>query len=45
SKAVREFVAGTEGKLRIFVLPPYAPDTNPDEMSWSQCSSCRVRVA
>ncbi len=31
SKAVREFVTSTQGRLRIFRLPPYAPDTNPDE--------------
>lgn len=34
SKAVREYVTKTEGRLRIFFLPPYAPDTNPDEWVW-----------
>jgi transposase len=36
SKKVREFVASLEGKLHIFLLPPYAPDLNPDELVWNQ---------
>ncbi len=31
AKQVREFVKSTEGRLRLFFLPPYAPDLNPDE--------------
>jgi transposase len=28
---VKRFVQSTEGKLRLFFLPPYSPDLNPDE--------------
>ncbi|MEE8057210.1 MAG: IS630 family transposase [Pseudomonadales bacterium] len=35
SKKVREFVASLEGRLSIFILPPYAPDFNPDELVWN----------
>ncbi|RDH43166.1 hypothetical protein B9G39_06735 [Zooshikella ganghwensis] len=31
-KKVRQVVAGQQGKLSIFLLPPYAPDLNPDEL-------------
>ncbi|MCK9924316.1 IS630 family transposase [Frankia sp. AgPm24] len=42
SKAVREFVASTQGRLRIFRLPPYAPDTNPDEWVWNNVKTAKV---
>lgn len=35
SKKVREFVDGIKGRLSIFILPPYAPDLNPDELVWN----------
>ncbi len=35
SKLVREFVESTHGKLRIFFLPPYSPELNPDELVWN----------
>jgi transposase len=28
---VKKFVESVEGKLRLFFLPAYAPDLNPDE--------------
>ncbi|WP_166793653.1 transposase [Frankia sp. B2] len=42
SKAVRRFVAGTDGRLRIFFLPPYAPDTNPDEWVWNNVKTAQI---
>ena len=33
--AVREYVAGLDGKLTVHYLPGYAPDLNPDELVWS----------
>lgn len=33
--SVKEYVAGTEGKLTLHFLPGYAPDLNPDELVWS----------
>lgn len=35
SKLVQEFVASTGGRLRIFHLPPYSPELNPDEQVWN----------
>lgn len=35
SKLVREFVASMKGKLRIFFLPAYSPQLNPDELVWN----------
>ena len=32
---VRRFVEGTKGRLRLFVLPPYSPELNPDELVWN----------
>ena len=35
SKKVKEFVESTEGVLKLFYLPPYSPDLNPDELVWN----------
>jgi transposase len=35
--ATKEFAASTEGRLRLFFLPGYSPELNPDEMSLPQC--------
>jgi transposase len=35
SRPVRDFVASQEGKLRLFFLPPYSPELNPDEQMWN----------
>lgn len=35
SKVVSAFVASTQGRLRLFLLPPYAPELNPDEQVWN----------
>lgn len=32
---VRKFVAATNGRLRLFHLPPYSPELNPDELVWN----------
>ena len=34
AKKVSAFVTTLGGKLRLFFLPPYAPDHNPDELVW-----------
>jgi transposase len=31
SKLVKQFVASTDGRLKLFVLPAYSPQLNPDE--------------
>ena len=35
AKLVKEFVASTNGMLKLFFLPPYAPHLNPDEQVWA----------
>lgn len=35
SRVVKDFVAATKGRLRLFFLPPYAPELNPDEQVWN----------
>ena len=42
SKLVKEFVASTEGKLRLLVLPAYSPQLNPDEWVWKNVKHDRV---
>ena len=32
---VREYIASTNGRLSMHILPGYAPDLNPDELVWS----------
>ena len=35
SLRVKKFVQATKGKLRLFYLPPYSPELNPDELVWN----------
>ena len=35
SKRVNDYVASTDGRLRLFILPPYSPHLNPDEWVWN----------
>jgi transposase len=35
AKVVQDYVKGTCGKLKLFFLPCYAPELNPDELVWS----------
>ena len=42
SKLVKEFVASTDGRLRLFVLPAYSPQLNPDEWVWKNVKHDRV---
>lgn len=35
ARKVREFVRANDGKLRLFFLPPYSPELNPDELVWN----------
>ena len=34
AKKTQDFVETLDGKLQLFFLPPYAPDTNPNELVW-----------
>jgi transposase len=35
AKRVRQFIESQEGNLRLFFLPPYSPEINPDEYVWN----------
>jgi len=45
SAAVRKFVESTKGRLRIFFLPSYSPDLNPDELVWNHLKHHKVGKA
>lgn len=35
TKAVRQFIQSTNGMLKLYFLPPYSPELNPDEQVWN----------
>jgi transposase len=35
ARLVKQYVASTNGMLRLFCLPPYSPELNPDEQVWN----------
>jgi transposase len=42
SKKTKAFVAGLGGRLRLFYLPPYSPERNPDELVWKHLKTDTV---
>jgi transposase len=40
SKKVKAYVESTKGKLKLFYLPGYSPELNPDEAVWPCEASC-----
>ena len=42
SSKVKTFVEETEGKLKLFYLPGYSPELNPDEQVWNQLKNHRI---
>jgi transposase len=42
AKKTKEFVASLEGRIRLFYLPPYSPDRNPDELVWKHLKADTV---
>lgn len=42
AKLVKDYVASTEGKFRLFFLPPHSPDLNPDEWAWKNVKHDRI---
>lgn len=35
SRKVKDYIKNTEGKIKMYFLPGYSPDLNPDELVWS----------
>jgi transposase len=42
AKKTKAFVATLGGKLRLYFLPPYSPDRNPDELVWKHLETDTV---
>ena len=42
SKAVKAFAASTGGRLRLWFLPGYSPELNPDEWVWKHVKHDRI---
>ncbi len=42
AKKTKAFVASVGGTLRLFYLPPYSPDRNPDELVWKHLKADTV---
>jgi len=42
AKKTKAFVESLKGKLRLFYLPPYSPDRNPDELVWKHLKADTV---
>lgn len=42
SKRTKNFVDSLAGRLKLFFLPPYAPDRNPDELVWKHLKADTV---
>lgn len=39
SMKTQNFVKASEGKIRLYHLPPYSPELNPDELLWNDLKS------
>jgi tRNA U34 5-methylaminomethyl-2-thiouridine-forming methyltransferase MnmC len=42
SKLVKAYIESLAGKLRLFFLPPYSPELNPDELVWNDVKNNAV---
>jgi transposase len=42
AKATKDFVASTQGRLKLFTLPAYSPQLNPDEWVWKNVKHDRI---
>ena len=42
AKIVQSYVEARSGRLRLFHLPPYSPELNPDELVWNDVKNNEV---
>jgi transposase len=42
AKKTKAFIESLNGRLRLFYLPPYSPDRNPDELVWKHLKADTV---
>lgn len=45
ARATTDFVTSTNGRLKLFLLPAYSPELNPDEWVWKNVNPDRVGKA
>uniref|UniRef100_UPI001964A4F5 IS630 family transposase n=1 Tax=Glycomyces sp. YM15 TaxID=2800446 RepID=UPI001964A4F5 len=45
AKIVKAFEEESQGRLRLFYLPPYSPQLNPDELVWNTVKNGRIGKA
>jgi len=45
TKRIQEYVEAQNGMLRLFFLPPYSPNLNPDELVWNDLKGKMGRTA
>ena len=43
SKVTKAFVESVGSQLEIFILPPYSPDLNPDELVWNHFRKTKIK--
>lgn len=44
ARLVRQFVESTQGRLKLFLLPAYSPQLNPDEQVWGNVKGARCQT-
>jgi len=42
SRKTKEWVQSTNGRIRLFYLPAYSPQLNPDEWAWNNVKNARI---
>ena len=42
ARTVKDYVAATDGRLKLFCLPGYSPELNPDEWVWKNVKHDRI---
>jgi transposase len=45
AKLVRQFVADNHDRIELFLLPPYSPELNPDELVWGNVKTRIAKMA
>jgi transposase len=45
AKLVRQFVTDNHDRIELFLLPPYSPELNPDELVWGNVKTRIAKMA
>jgi transposase len=41
---VRDFIEEMKGEIKLFILPAYSPELNPDEQIWNHAKRKTINV-